>query len=76
MARIISSPSASDSRGLDGQVLLLSRTMLSNHELPYVGRFACDWLRLATTDPHTAHPASVRPRERESRGRTAEFTRL
>jgi hypothetical protein len=26
--------------------------MLSNHELPYVGRFACDWHRLATTDPH------------------------
>src|SRR4029077_18453942 len=35
-----------------GQVLLLSRTMLSNHGLPYVGRFACDWHRLATTDPH------------------------
>src|SRR5579871_4687295 len=25
--------------------------MLSNHGLPYVGRFACDWLRLSTTDP-------------------------
>ena len=33
--------------------------MLSNHELPYVGRFACDWLRLATTDPHAAHPIEV-----------------
>ena len=28
--------------------------MLGNHELPYVGRFACDWPRLATTDPHAA----------------------
>jgi methylmalonyl-CoA mutase, N-terminal domain len=28
--------------------------MLSNHKLPYVGRFACDWPRLATTDPHAA----------------------
>jgi len=28
--------------------------MLSNHGLPYVGRFACDWHRLSTTDPHTA----------------------
>ena len=35
--------------------------MLSNHELPYVGRFACDWLRLATTDPDTAHSTMVRP---------------
>ncbi len=34
-----------------GQGLPLSRTMLSNHGLPYVGRFACDWHRLATTDP-------------------------
>ncbi len=25
--------------------------MLSNHGLPYVGRFACDWPRLSTTDP-------------------------
>lgn len=32
------------------QDLLLSRTMISNNELPYVGRFACDWHRLATTD--------------------------
>ncbi len=46
------SPSAPDSRELDGQGLLLSRTMLSNQKLPYVGRFACDWHRLATTDPH------------------------
>ena len=69
MARIISSPPAPDSREPDGQVLLLSRTMLSNHELPYVGRFACDWLRLATTDPQTAHPASVRLPGRKTRGR-------
>ena len=34
--------------------------MLSNHELPYVGRFACDWLRLATTDPDAIHNRSVR----------------
>jgi hypothetical protein len=25
--------------------------MLSGHYPPYVGRFACDWHRLATTDP-------------------------
>jgi len=55
VARVTSSPPAPDNRGPRGQVLLLSRTMLSNHELPYVGRFACDWLRLATTDPHAAH---------------------
>ncbi len=43
--------------GGDGQDLPLNRTMLSNHELPYVGRFACDWPRLSTTDPHAArHP--------------------
>src|ERR1700674_306250 len=53
--RVLPSPSAPDSRGRHGQVLLLSRTMLSNHELPYVGRFACDWLRLATTDPDATH---------------------
>ncbi len=47
-------PRVSGERG--GQDLLLSRTMLGNHELPYVGRFACDWHRLATTDPHAAHP--------------------
>ena len=38
-------------RGADrrpgGQGLPLNRTMLSNHGLPYVGRFACDWHRLA-----------------------------
>jgi hypothetical protein len=34
--------------------------MLSNHVLPYVGRFACDWLRLATTDPDAIHDDSVR----------------
>jgi hypothetical protein len=64
-ARVILSPSAPDSRGRHGQVLLLSRTMLSNHELPYVGRFACDWLRLATTDPHAAHGDHCTPAERE-----------
>ena len=60
-ARIASSPSAPDSRGPDGQGLLLSRTMLSDHKSPYVGRFACDWPRLSTTDPLAArrHP---RPR--------------
>src|SRR5437868_12501154 len=31
--------------------------MLSNEELPYVGRFAYGWHRLATTDPHAAHGA-------------------
>ncbi len=56
LARIASSPSAPDSRGLDGQGLLLSRTMLSDHKSPYVGRFACDWHRLSTTDPHAALP--------------------
>ena len=32
--------------------------MLSDHKSPYVGRFACDWPRLSTTDPHAAlvHP--------------------
>ena len=44
-----------------GQGLPLSRTMLSNHELPYVGRFACDWHRLATTDPSATHIGSLRP---------------
>jgi hypothetical protein len=45
----------------DGQDLLLSRTMLRDEVTvdlaslritppPYVGRFACDWHRLATTD--------------------------
>ena len=42
--------------GEDGQDLRLNRTMLSNQKLPYVGRFACDWPRLSTTDPHAAHP--------------------
>ena len=54
VARIPSSPPAPDNRELGGQGLPLSRTMLSNHKLPYVGRFACDWPRLATTDPHAA----------------------
>ena len=68
-----SSPPAPDSRGRHGQVLLLSRTMLSNHELPYVGRFACDWLRLATTDPHAAHGYEPTPAIAESELRV-EFT--
>ena len=54
------SPPNTESRCPDGQGLPLSRTMLSNHELPYVGRFACDWLRLATTDPDAIHDHSVR----------------
>src|SRR6202453_3837749 len=58
LARITSSPPAPDSRGRSGQGLPLSRTMLSDHKSPYVGRFACDWPRLSTTDPHAAlgHP--------------------
>src|SRR5579864_9245520 len=56
------SPPGTDCRGPDGQGLLLSRTMLSNHELPYVGRFACDWLRLATTDPDATHLRQRTPR--------------
>ena len=35
--------------------------MLSNHGLPYVGRFACDWPRLSTTDPRTATRWECRP---------------
>jgi hypothetical protein len=50
-ARFTSSPPGTDNRCRDGQGLPLSRTMLSDHESPYVGRFACDWHRLATTDP-------------------------
>ena len=56
VARIASSPPAPDSRGRSGQGLPLSRTMLSDHKSPYVGRFACDWPRLSTTDPHAARP--------------------
>jgi hypothetical protein len=33
------------------RVLRLNRTMISNQGLPYVGRFACGWHRLSTTDP-------------------------
>jgi len=54
-----SSPSRADSRPVDGQDLLLSRTMLGNHGLPYVGRFACGWPRLSTTDPSGSHPRPV-----------------
>jgi hypothetical protein len=63
LARIASSPPAPDSRGRSGQGLPLSRTMLSDHKSPYVGRFACDWPRLSTTDPHAArpHPTPGRP---------------
>jgi hypothetical protein len=59
-AGLAPSPPGAESRRGGGQGLLLSRTMLSNHELPYVGRFACDWLRLATTDPDAAHTTMVR----------------
>jgi hypothetical protein len=38
------------------QDLLLNRAMLSVHKTPYVGRFARDWHRLATTD----HPQPSR----------------
>ena len=69
MGRVIPSPPVPDSRERHGQVLLLSRTMLSNHELPYVGRFACDWLRLATTDPHVAHRVQCTSRLSEFQGR-------
>ena len=65
LAGLAPSPSGTESRRGDGQGLLLSRTMLSNHELPYVGRFACDWLRLATTDPGATHADSVRPLSRQ-----------
>ena len=54
LARVASSPPAPDCRGPGGQGLPLSRTMLSDHKSPYVGRFACDWHRLSTTDPHAA----------------------
>src|SRR5580698_9029029 len=65
LAGLAPSPSGTGNRCGDGQGLLLSRTMLSNHKLPYVGRFACDWLRLATTDPDAAHISTVRPRGAE-----------
>ena len=53
--RLTPSPPRTDCRSVARQDLLLSRTMLSNEELPYVGRFAYGWPRLATTDPHAAH---------------------
>src|SRR6516165_6976944 len=64
LARIASSPPAPDSRGRGGQDLPLSRTMLSDHKSPYVGRFACDWPRLSTTDPHAARPRMLTPARR------------
>jgi hypothetical protein len=36
------------------QDLLLNRAMLSVDKTPYVGRFARDWHRLATTEPLAA----------------------
>lgn len=42
--------------------------MLSNQKLPYVGRFACDWLRLATTDPHAVHTGILRFDAAKGRG--------
>lgn len=35
--------------------LLLDRTMITGLFPAYVGRFACDWHRLATTDPIKAN---------------------
>ena len=63
-ARFAPSPLRTEGRSVTGQDLLLSRTMLSNHGLPYVGRFACDWHRLATTDPQRSDPQSRRRRRR------------
>ena len=67
-ARVPPSPPVSGDGDHGGQGLPLNRTMLSNHELPYVGRFACDWPRLATTDPHAARRTSRpgRPGERRA----------
>ncbi len=59
-ARFAPSPLRTEGRSVTGQDLLLSRTMLSNHGLPYVGRFACDWHRLATTDPYAARSECTR----------------
>ena len=56
-ARLTPSPPRAEDRPVDGQDLPLSRTMLSNQGLPYVGRFAYGWHRLATTDPHAVHAA-------------------
>src|SRR6202034_2823437 len=68
-ARVTPSPPVPDNRERRGQVLLLSRTMLGNQELPYVGRFACDWLRLATTDPDTIHALKRTPPHPDCLGR-------
>ena len=53
MIRFVPSPTGADDRRLVGQDSLLNRTVLGDHESPYVDRFACDWHRLATTDPGT-----------------------
>ena len=68
LARVASSPPAPDSRGRGRQGLPLSRTMLSDHKSPYVGRFACDWPRLSTTDPHAAHGDGTATRGRGLNG--------
>src|SRR5450631_509824 len=66
-ARFAPSPSRTDDRSVTGQDLLLSRTMLSNNGLPYVGRFACDWHRLATTDPQESNAQSTASGARSGR---------
>jgi len=33
--------------------------MLTNQELAYVGRFACGWHRLSTTDPGRSLPVPL-----------------
>jgi hypothetical protein len=55
------------------RVLRLNRTMISNQGLPYVGRFACGWHRLSTTDPlrvqvHRTGPRPARPGGGPDRG--------
>ena len=60
--RLVPSPAGTANRCRTGQDLRLNRTMLSDHESPYVGRFACDWHRLATTDPTRPSPISLRAR--------------
>ena len=55
-ARFAPSPPRAAAGSVHGRDLPLNRTMLSNHGLPYVGRFACGWHRLSTTDPLRADP--------------------